>query len=79
MRIPVHRRSPLQRYYGPGTMIESETRLYDLETDPGQLRPLQDPATEARMIGLLRELMAANHAPDEAYERLRIDPPRDRG
>jgi hypothetical protein len=31
------------------------------------------------MIGLLRELMAANHAPDEAYERLRIDPPRDRG
>jgi hypothetical protein len=31
------------------------------------------------MIGLLRELMAANHAPDESYERLRIDPPRDRG
>ena len=79
MRIPVHRRSPLQRYYGPGTMIESETRLYDLETDPGQLHPLRDPAVEARMIGLLRELMAANHAPAEAYERLRIDPPRDRG
>ena len=79
MRIPVHRRSPLQRYYGPGTMIESETRLYDLETDPGQLHPLSDPAVEARMIGLLRELMAANHAPAEAYERLRIDPPRDRG
>jgi arylsulfatase A-like enzyme len=79
MRIPVHRRSPLQRYYGPGTMIESETRLYDLDTDPGQTVPLQDPRIEARMIDLMRDLMAANHAPAEAYARLRIDPPRGGG
>ena len=26
--------------YGPGGLLENETRLYDLETDPGQEQPL---------------------------------------
>jgi arylsulfatase A-like enzyme len=46
------------------------TLLFDLESDPGQDSPLDDPEVEARMVRLLTELMAANDAPAEQYERL---------
>ena len=36
MRIPVIERSPFYDMYGPGALLESETVLFDLETDPGQ-------------------------------------------
>ena len=75
LRVPVHRRSPLHRYYGPGSMIENDTRLYDLATDPGQLRRLADPALEARMTALMAARMTANHAPPEAFVRLGLKPP----
>lgn len=44
--------------------------LFDLETDPQQLNPLDDADVELRMAGLLVELMRANHAPSEQYVRL---------
>ena len=44
--------------------------LFDLETDPEQLNPLDDADVELRMAGLLVELMRANHAPPEQYVRL---------
>lgn len=47
-----------------------ETLLFDLETDPGQERPLADPAIELRMINLMLELMRRNEAPPSQYERL---------
>ena len=47
-----------------------ETLLYDLETDPGQERPLQSPAVERAMIERMIELMRANDAPAEQYQRL---------
>lgn len=46
------------------------TLLYDLETDPDQKHPLDDPALELRMAGLLVDLMRANDAPASQYERL---------
>jgi arylsulfatase A-like enzyme len=46
--------------------------LFDLHADPKQEQPLDDPETEARMIGLLAGLMRANDAPDEQFERLGI-------
>jgi hypothetical protein len=58
--------------YGPGALLESETRLYDLETDPGQERPLRDSAVEARMVASMRALMTANGAPPEAFARLAL-------
>ncbi len=47
-----------------------ETLLFDTGSDPGQLTPLQDAAAEARMSELLVDLMRANDAPDEQFERL---------
>ena len=49
-----------------------ETMLYDLESDPGQLSPIDDAAVEQRMVGKLVDLMRANDAPPEQYERLGI-------
>jgi arylsulfatase A-like enzyme len=46
------------------------TLLFDLQTDPGQLHPIHDPAAEARMIAHLRRLMRDNDAPAEQLERL---------
>ena len=36
LKVPVIERSPMYNNYGPGALIENDTRLYDLETDPGQ-------------------------------------------
>lgn len=54
----------------PWGFPEFETRLYDLETDPGQEQPLQDAALEGAMIDQMIELMRANDAPAEQYQRL---------
>ena len=70
LKIPVIDRSPMYTNYGPGALLESDTRLYDVETDPGQERPLRDHPEEARLIDLMARLMRANEAPAEAFARL---------
>jgi arylsulfatase A-like enzyme len=70
LKIPINQRSPFYNNYGPGALIENETRLYDLETDPGQASGLSDPGVEQRMIDHMRRLMAENDAPPEAYARV---------
>jgi arylsulfatase A-like enzyme len=73
MKVPVTERSPFFNVYGPGALLEDTTRLYDLAADPGQATPLDDPNLEATMTGHMLRLMQANHAPPEAYARLRLD------
>ncbi len=46
------------------------TLLFDLETDPGEQHPLDDPKVERQMIGHLTRLMEWNDAPPEQFERL---------
>jgi arylsulfatase A-like enzyme len=46
------------------------TLLFDLDTDPGQNGPLDDPGIEMEMIQHLIRLMQANDAPPEQFERL---------
>jgi arylsulfatase A-like enzyme len=75
LRVPVIARSPMYNNYGPGAFIENDTRLYDLTTDPGQDKPLRDPAQERRMLALMARLMAEDHAPPEAFRRLEIAEP----
>lgn len=70
LKVPVSEKSAMYNTYGPGCLLEHETRLYDLETDPGQEHPLQDPEQEARMIDLMVGLMRHVEAPPEAFERL---------
>ncbi len=46
------------------------TRLYDTLSDPEQVNPMDDPAQEARMTGLLIKKMRENDAPQEQFVRL---------
>jgi hypothetical protein len=50
------------------------TLLFDLETDPGQEHPIDDPAVEQQMIEHLVRLMRENDAPAEQFVRLGLDP-----
>ncbi len=49
--------------------------LYDLETDPAQQHPLDDPSAEEKMTAHLVRLMKRNDAPREQYERLGLSEP----
>ncbi|GGH24199.1 sulfatase [Alsobacter metallidurans] len=51
-------------------LLEAETALYDLSSDPGQTVPRRLAEVEERMIGLLIGEMRAHDAPIEVYRRL---------
>lgn len=70
LQVPVTNRSPFFNNYGPGALLESETRLYDLQNDPGQEQPISDPEVERRLRMLMHDLMTSNDAPPEAFARL---------
>ncbi len=58
----------------PGRWLaDFETLLFDTQADPGQLSPIQDAAIEADMTHKLVELMRANDAPPEQYQRLGLN------
>ena len=50
--------------------VKYGTLLFDIQADPQQMHPLQDKQIEQRMIRLLVNLMQANDAPPEQFERL---------
>lgn len=50
------------------------TMLFDLDKDPLQETPLDDPEVEARMCEHMVRLMRENDAPPEQYERLGLEP-----
>jgi hypothetical protein len=47
--------------------------LFDLETDPEQRNPLQNPEVEKRMVRELIRLMKENDAPAEQFVRLGLN------
>ena len=51
------------------------TMLFDLESDPVQERPIDNVAEEARLSARMAELMQANNAPPEQFERLGLAVP----
>lgn len=70
LKVPVVERSPMYNSYGPGCLLQSDTRLYDLAADPGQERPLYEPAREAKMVAHMARAMQATDAPPEVFTRL---------
>jgi hypothetical protein len=53
-----------------GNAVSYGTLLFDLERDPGQEVPLEDPRVEQMMLAHLIRLMKENDAPPEQYVRL---------
>ncbi len=70
LRVPVIDRSPMYNNYGPGSLLQTDTVLFDLEADPGQVTPVKDAAVEDRLAGVMRGLMQANDCPPEALARI---------
>lgn len=60
MKIPFDRKLSQAGY---------ETALYDLVTDPEQIRPIKDEEAEKRMEGLMRKRMKENDCPPELFQR----------
>ncbi len=50
-------------------LLDAKTVIYDMEADPSQSRPLNDPALEAVLEKKLLALLRVNHAPAELYAR----------
>jgi hypothetical protein len=74
MKVPVVERSPMYNRYGPGCLIEADTRIYDLKRDPQQENPIRDIMEENRLAALMTLLMSANNAPPKAFSRLNLRP-----
>lgn len=55
--------------------MQLDTLLFDLENDPKQLNPLQDPSLEETFKEELKKLMKACDAPPEQFERLGLGAP----
>jgi arylsulfatase A-like enzyme len=58
-----------------GWYHDLSTRLYDLATDAGQERPVDDAGLEADMAAKLERELAQSDAPSEQYERLGLTSP----
>nr|WP_306266793.1 sulfatase [Pararhizobium sp. IMCC3301] len=58
-------------YHFPEKMLDTTTVLYDLETDPGQTTPIDDPQVTERLNAALFRLMAENDAPAETVQRMK--------
>jgi len=71
LRVPV---LPLPEGYRR-MLAPMETLLFDLEADPAQDHPIEDPAVEARLVAEMVRLMQKNDAPPEQYERLGLGRP----
>lgn len=54
----------------PSKQYTYKTQLFDLETDPHQLNPIQDEDIEKRMILLMCKLMVDNDCPMEQFKRM---------
>lgn len=70
LRVPVSEKSVMYATYGPGCLIEDDTRLYDLTLDPAQAAPLDDAALEAQLSARMAGLMRGLAAPEEAFRRI---------
>ena len=52
---------------------ELKTELFNLEEDPWEQHPINDPETEKRLRMAMTRLMIRNHAPIEQYTRMGLE------
>jgi arylsulfatase A-like enzyme len=74
LRVPATPKSPQYKLHGPGSQHDTQTVLFDLLADPGQLSPIRDEAVEARLRRAMIQLMRDNDAPEEYFSRLGLGP-----
>jgi arylsulfatase A-like enzyme len=70
---PVMKLEALPGFQTGISSMQFGTRLYDVEKDPAQEKPLEDKETEERMIRLMKKLMKENDCPREQFVRMGLD------
>lgn len=70
LKIRSSKNTPFHDHHGPGVQQDCKTALFDLQTDPDQEHPIDDPLIERRMVTLLIDLLLRNEAPPEVFTRL---------
>ena len=67
-KLPIHMeaKANMTRRY---PLLDAKTVIYDMEKDPGQGAPIEDPALESELTRKLVALLRVNHAPAELYAR----------
>jgi arylsulfatase A-like enzyme len=75
LRIPCTPKSQVYQRHGAGAQLAelAKTMLYDIETDPEQLHPIEDARFEARLTAEMVAIMRAHDAPRELYRRFDLD------
>ena len=74
LQVPATPKSPFYNHQGPGVLHDTKSALFNIAADPQQLQPLSDAVLEARMRGKAIAQMKLQHAPQEYYRRLGLDP-----
>lgn len=74
LQVPATPKSPFYSHQGPATLHDTHTVLYDLQTDPQQLSPMQDPEIAHTLRALAIDQMKRQHAPAEYFARLGLTP-----
>ena len=72
LRSPLRGVQPVGHFSQGGGFDDTNTVLYDLETDPDQKTPIYDKKIEKIFSKSLYNLMKENEAPSEAFRRLGI-------
>jgi len=70
LRIPVDERYDRKKYYKYSEHAKYGSLLFDIEKDPLQLHPLEDPSVTDGLLRKMVKLMKDSDAPDEQYERM---------
>ncbi|MDB5856506.1 MAG: sulfatase [Ramlibacter sp.] len=70
LRVPATPKSPQYKLHGPASQHDTQTVMFDLASDPAQLRPLEDEAVRERLCRQIVRLMQQNDAPPEYFTRL---------
>ena len=76
MQIPTRTHPVLYTKDNPLGYGRTSTLLFDVKSDPGQIKPLDDEDIEKRMIKLMLREMARNECPSEQYIRLGLPEPK---
>lgn len=80
LKLPAKRNAAGQPcgHASQGGYEDTTTVLYDLEADPNQEKPIDDPDVVARLEGFMTDILIRNQAPREAFTRIGLKPPKAR-
>lgn len=72
LKIPVIKNSEFYKRHGPGSLIETNTMLFDLTIDPDQKSPITNPEIEEMMKNAIIKIMVESDAPKELFARFNL-------